>query len=199
MSDDSSSDDSSQGTPRLDYELADLLNVETAAQLKALGDQLRLTIVDVVLERAMTVTELAERVGRPKGTVAHHVDVLVDAGLLQVVRTRKVRAVEERFYGRTARTFGFEHDDGEIPFLSDVVADIDIERIAKDRDDVASAFTFRHARIPRDRAEEYRERLYALSLDFIDEPRHGDVEYGLYLAMFPTNRLNPRTHDEDQP
>ena len=31
--------------------------------------------------------------------------MLADAGLLQVVRTRRVRAIEERFYGRTARMF----------------------------------------------------------------------------------------------
>jgi hypothetical protein len=33
------------------------------------------------------------------------VSVLVDADLVKVVRTRKVRAIEERFYGRTARIF----------------------------------------------------------------------------------------------
>jgi DNA-binding transcriptional ArsR family regulator len=177
---------------RLDYELDDELAVDTAAKLKALGDPLRLAIVDLVLEQAMTVTELAERVGRPKGSVAHHVDVLVDAGLLQVVRTRKVRAVEERFYGRTARTFAFTHNDDEIPFLASVVADVDLDAVEHGGTDgehgPASAFTFRHARIPRERAEEYRRRLYDLSLEFIDEPRGGDVEYGLYLALFPSKR-----------
>jgi DNA-binding transcriptional ArsR family regulator len=192
------SDNGSARGAGLDYELDELLEVDTPAKLKALGDQLRLTIIDLVLERAMSVTELAERVARPKGSVAHHVDVLVDAGLLKVVRTRKVRAVEERFYGRTARTFGFEHDNDEIPFLADVVADIDIAFTK--RDDAATAFTFRHARIPKQRAEEYRDRLYDLSLEFIDEPRDGDVEYGLYLALFPTNRLPsapPQSSSED--
>ncbi len=68
--------------------------------MKALGDPLRWTILDLVLERAMTVTELAERLRRPKGSVAHHVKVLLDAGLLQIVRTQKVRAIDERYYGR---------------------------------------------------------------------------------------------------
>ena len=58
-----------------------------------------------MLERAATVSELAAAVGRPKSTVAHHVNVLVDAGMLKVVRTRRVRAIDERFYGRTARLF----------------------------------------------------------------------------------------------
>ena len=177
----------------LDYALDDLVHADTPTRMKALGDPLRLLLLDLVLERAMTVTELAERVSRPKGTVAYHVDLLVEAGLLQVVRTRKVRAIEERFYGRVARTIVHPSNGGEIPFLRDVVADIDLDR----GDDAAGGFTFRHARIPRDRAAEYAERLEALALEFIAEPRDGDVEYGIYLALFPTNRIAPTSAGAD--
>src|SRR5690242_21279037 len=88
-----------------DYELADTVELTTAEQVRAISDPLRTTILGLLHERAATVTELATAVGRPKSTVAHHVKVLTDAGLLQVVRTRRVRAIEERFYGRTARMF----------------------------------------------------------------------------------------------
>ena len=83
-------------TSGLDYELAELVSVDTPARLKAAGHPLRALILDLVMERAMTVTDLAELTAKPKGTVAHHVDVLLNAGLLQVVRTRKVRAIDER-------------------------------------------------------------------------------------------------------
>jgi DNA-binding transcriptional ArsR family regulator len=172
---------------RLDYALDDTVHADTPAQLKALGDPLRLFVLDLVLERAMTVTELAERTGRPKGTVGYHVDVLVEAGLLTVVRTRRVRAIDERFYGRTGRTIVYGDHAGEFPFLSSVLADADLERA--DGTTATSAFTFRHARIPLARAEEYAQRLYDLSLEFVDEPRDGDVEYGMYVALFPTNRF----------
>src|SRR3981189_698642 len=88
-----------------DYDLPDTVEVSTPTQLRAIADVLRTTILDLVLERAATVAELAAAVGRPKSTVAHHVNVLVDAGMLRVVRTRRVRAIDERFYGRTARLF----------------------------------------------------------------------------------------------
>ena len=74
-------------------------------ELRAMFDPLRGALLDLVLERAATVSELAEIVSRPKSTVARHVKVLVDSGMLRVVRTRRVRAIEERFYGRTARNF----------------------------------------------------------------------------------------------
>ena len=186
---------------RRDYELDDEVDASEPAQLKALGDALRMRICDLVLERAMSVTELAERVDRPKGTVAYHVDVLVDAGLLKVVRTRRVRAIEERLYGRVARTIVFPHDDEpSLPFLAAVVAEYDAQR--HDRDDVPGFTTLRHARIPFDRADEYRRRLDELALEFVDEPRDGDVEFGLYLALYPTTRplrTPARPAPEDRP
>ena len=108
----------------LDYDLADEVACQHfGTRMKALGDPLRMTILDLVLERAMTVTELAARLRRPKGSVAYHVKVLVEAELLQVVRTQKVRAIEERYYGRVARTIVFDHGPGEVPFLEDMLAE----------------------------------------------------------------------------
>lgn len=183
-------------TGRLDYELADQVHADTPTRMKALSDPLRWTILDLVLERAMTVTELAARLRRPKGSVAYHVKVLVEAGLLQVVRTQKVRAIDERYYGRTARTIVIEHEPGEIPFLQEVIDEIDLSR---PDDEATAGFTFRHARIPRELADEYIERLYALSLEFVAEPREGDVEYGMYVGVFPTNRLVAPAADESEP
>src|SRR5690242_6222423 len=88
-----------------DYDLADRLALTEPSQVKALGHPVRNTILSLLHERAATVSELAVALGRPKSTVAHHVKVLREAGLLRVVRTRRVRAIDERFYGRTARLF----------------------------------------------------------------------------------------------
>lgn len=185
------------GEPR-DYALDDELDISTPERMKALGDPLRSFLCDLVLERAMSVTELAERTGRPRGSIAYHVDVLVGAGLLGVVRTRRVRALEERFYGRTARTFVLSELHDAPAFIDDVAAEIDLDHMRSiaaeceadpslDRR-VGGTSTYRHARIPRDRVVEYAARLEALALEFVDEPRDGDVEFGMLLALFPTNR-----------
>jgi len=47
----------------------------------------------------------------PKGTVGHHLKVLEAAGLIRVVRTRKVRALTEKYYGRVARLFVLRSDE----------------------------------------------------------------------------------------
>src|SRR5436190_17665169 len=102
-----------------DYGLADRIALTEPSQVKAISHPLRTTILGLLHERAATVTELAAALERPKSTVAHHVKVLAEAGLVRVVRTRRVRAIDERFYGRTARMFyvGVERgaDGGELP------------------------------------------------------------------------------------
>lgn len=194
-----SDDEGEAGSPGRDYDLDEFVHADTAERLKALGDDFRLHVCDLVLERAMSVSELAELTGRPKGTVAYHVDQLVDAGILKVVRTRKVRALEERFYGRVGRTIVFPDmfkDQAGLPFLDGVLADHDpelrdeLEPTGAKSDHPQPAgpgfSTYRRARIPVDRASEYARRLYELTAEFVDEPREGDVEFGLYVLLFPT-------------
>jgi DNA-binding transcriptional ArsR family regulator len=166
--------------------LVDTVLIDTPARMRAIADPLRMLIADLVLEQAMTVTDLASRVGRAKGTVAHHVDVLCDAGLLRVVRTRKVRAMEERFYGRTARTYVFpSHDGDDLPFA--VEARDQWDRARDDADDVGG-FTLRHARIPANRAHDFWDRVERMAIEFTQNAPDGDVEYAFYAGVFPTNR-----------
>jgi DNA-binding transcriptional ArsR family regulator len=170
----------------LGYDLAETISADSPARLKALGNPLRMLILDLVLERAMTVTELAERVRKPRGSVAHHVDVLVDAGLLQVTATRRVRAMEERFYGRTAQTIMFPDSarDGDLPFVADARAQADLSDSCAD----VGGFTLRHARIPAELAKEFTERVMELAMEFTRLPRGGDREYAFLAGVFATKR-----------
>jgi len=97
--------------PQPDYEADDVLVVAETEQLRALADDVRLRIVALLRERAETTTELAEQVGLAKGTVAHHLKVLEAAGLVKVVRTRRVRALTESFYGRVVRLYVIKSTD----------------------------------------------------------------------------------------
>lgn len=85
--------------------------VEDPRQLRALANDLRARIVTLLRERAASTTELAQALSTPKGTVGHHLKVLEEAGLIRVVRTRKVRALTEKYYGRVARLFVLKSDE----------------------------------------------------------------------------------------
>ena len=91
--------------PVPDYDADDVLVVSEIEQLRALSEDVRLQIVALLRERALSTTELAEAIGLAKGTVAYHLKLLEGAGLIRVVRTRRVRAVTESFYGRVARLY----------------------------------------------------------------------------------------------
>lgn len=173
-----------------DYQLADRMALNTAAQVRAIGHPLRTTILQLLHERAATVTELAAAVERPKSTVAHHVDVLTRNGLLQVVRTRKVRAIEERFYGRTARMFFVAAEPssaaGEMPRDFN-----DFEVAARES---ATAFEqgklwgfIRHARISEDQAAQFWDRIAELVDEFDRMPRSGETVYGFAIGVYPTD------------
>ena len=171
-----------------DYELQDRILLTAPAELRALADPLRATLLDLLLERAATVTELAAAVERPKSTVAHHVNVLVEAGLLRVVRTRRVRAIEERFYGRTARAFYV----GTVPLeqvtpppWTNYLADAAAESDAAYHADTMWA-NHRHARISRARANEFWQRVDQVIREFSELPREGDTVYGFVAALYPT-------------
>jgi len=174
-----------------DYELADRVALTRPSQVKALSHPLRTTILGLLHERAATVTELALAVKRPKSTVAHHVKVLAEAGLLQVVRTRRVRAIEERFYGRTARVFyvSVERDVGGEEMPRDFN---DFEVAARES---ADAFRngklwgfIRHARITEEQASEFWERMAELVAEFDRLPRSGDTMYGFAVGVYPTDQ-----------
>jgi DNA-binding transcriptional ArsR family regulator len=173
-----------------DYDLVDRIALTTPSQVKAISHSLRTKILSLLHERAATVTELAVAVERPKSTVAHHVKVLAEAGLVQVVRTRRVRAIEERFYGRTARMFyvGIERSpDGD-----DMPRDFnDFEVAAREstaayRDGKLWGF-IRHARISEEQASEFWERMAELVTEFEQLPRSGETVYGFAVGVYPTD------------
>lgn len=173
-----------------DYDLADDLEITSVRQVRVMADPLRSTLLNLLLERAATITELATAVGRPKSTIAYHVNLLVDAGMLQVVRTRRVRAIDERFYGRTARLFrvGTLFLPDEIPeavgrnLLSVAAA----EAVpAHEADDLRAIV--RHARIPRARVREFWEQVLALTREFDQIPRSGETVYGFVAGLYPTD------------
>ena len=187
-------------TPVPDYELEDTIELTTAEQVRAISDPLRTTILGLLHERAATVTELATAVKRPKSTVAHHVKVLADAGILRVVRTRRVRAIEERFYGRAARMFyvGLGRAGGRLPpDFNDFEVAAGESKSAYDAGQLRSFI--RHARIPDDRAAEFWQHVDRIIHEFDQLPRSGDTTYGFTVGLYPIldyPTLPPRS-DED--
>ena len=169
----------------LDYEIAEEAFVEGPDQMKAIADETRMDILNLLLERAATVSQLADALDKPKGTVGYHAKVLEDAGLIRVVRTAKVRAMTEKYYGRTGRTIRFmaSPDPGDPRwFVNDALRAM---RVAEG--EPLPMFTSRVARIPVERAVEFSDRVLELAEEFIALPREGDTVFGFLAGVYPTD------------
>jgi DNA-binding transcriptional ArsR family regulator len=173
-----------------DYDLDEMVVVTAPGQLRALADPLRTTLLELLLERAATVTEMAQAVDRPKSTVAYHVNLLVDAGLLRVVRTRRVRAIEERYYGRVARTVYIgvlnRPEDKQVVAAINGLAEAAAESASAHAADELRCLLV-HARIPIEEVRNFWARVQEVARRFAQIPRAGDQVYGFVAGLYPTD------------
>ncbi|MBA2375615.1 MAG: winged helix-turn-helix domain-containing protein [Actinomycetota bacterium] len=175
-----------------DYELDEVLGVRDPEQFKAVGDPTRHRIIILLSEKAATTSQLAEALEQPKGSVGHHLKVLEDAGLIRVVRTRQVRAMTEKYYGRTARFFDFGDPEGRMPekeFIVDFFRQVMDEYEGPDPDgEFSDLQALRHARIPASEAREFQKRVAKLAEEFDGmESVAGERVYGFLYQVYLTD------------
>jgi DNA-binding transcriptional ArsR family regulator len=186
-----------------DYDLEETLVVTAPGQLRALADPLRGALLDLLLERAATVTEMAQAVDRPKSSVAYHVNLLVEAGLMRVVRTRRVRAIDERYYGRVARTYYVgvlsRAEDRKVVAAMNGIATAAAESAAAHAADELRC-TLVHARIPIEEVRAFWAEVQAVARRFAQIPRSGDQMYGFVAGLYPTDAptLPPPTDSDPE-
>ncbi len=173
-----------------DYDLDEMVVVTAPEQLRALADPLRAAVLELLLERAATVSELAHAVDRPKSTVAYHVNLLVEVGLLRVVRTRRVRAIEERYYGRVARTIYIgalnRPEDKQIAAAINGLAEAAAESAAAHAADELRCLLV-HARVPIEEVRNFWAEVQEVARRFAQIPRSGDQAYGFVAGLYPTD------------
>lgn len=150
-------------------------------------------------ERAASTTELAAALGAPKGTVGHHLKVLERAGLVRVVRTRKVRALTESYYGRVARLFVLRGDESAPEDLRGGAITAVMLRHAADEllvsgeDDTAAMLNVRLT--PKDRRR-FEQRLNRLVAAFQASEDPGGDRHVLAYVLFRTGPgLPPKETD----
>jgi DNA-binding transcriptional ArsR family regulator len=82
-----------------------LLVLTRLDQVRALADPLRFRLVQALVHEELSVSGLADAVGAPVTRLYHHVQLLLDAGLIEEAGRVRRRGVEERIYRAAAREF----------------------------------------------------------------------------------------------
>ncbi|MDH6132714.1 DNA-binding transcriptional ArsR family regulator [Kitasatospora sp. MAA4] len=86
------------------------LVLQTPAQFKALGHPVRHRMVNVLRQRPATLRQMTGALGMAKGTIAYHVRVLREAGIVRLAETRQVRGGTEQYFALVSRGFKLAED-----------------------------------------------------------------------------------------
>jgi DNA-binding transcriptional ArsR family regulator len=172
-------------------ELPGRLVVNTMEQFRAVSDPMRSRIIGIIQQQPATAKQIAARLKASPGAIGHHLHVLEEAGLVQVVARRFVRGTVANYYTRTARLFVFDFPEEVTGGVSLNMRHVEQARdelaasLASTADDPCLGDSFLHPRLSRERAERLKERLDALVEDVLSEPPDPEGEvYSLYMLLF---------------
>ncbi len=182
------------------------LSITTFEQFKAISEPVRSRILGIIQNQPATAKQLADRLGATPGAIGHHLHVLEEAGLAQIVARRLVRGIVANYYTRTARIFMYDLPEDVKGGVSASLEILDTARnelaeaLATVKEDLHQYNGFPHVRLSPERACFYSERLKALVNDVLNETPDPDGEvYGIIVGMFmsPSYMQGPSTSNTD--
>ncbi|MEU8700429.1 winged helix-turn-helix domain-containing protein [Streptomyces sp. NPDC048680] len=162
-------------------DLPETIHVTTDEQLRAVSNLTRHRIMAVLRFEPATITQIAGRVGLAKGSSSYHVRLLERAGLVKVVRTRKVRGVTERYYAMAARAIVLPDPGAGGPdvLMRHAVADLEAAPVDGER-----YVRMAHLRLTEKQFTELGERMEALADEYREASDPSLPDVSLAFALF---------------
>ena len=152
-------------------------NLATAAQLRAFSHPMRHRIWREVGTDGATVSQLTNRLATNKGNVAHHVKVLVAAGLLAPSRTRTVRGGTEQYYVAIARKLKLE---GDVREARQAMFSTIVEELEADPDPLLNHRTIR---LTRHQARALADHLDRVTVE-LEPAGEREASYGVLVSVY---------------
>jgi DNA-binding transcriptional ArsR family regulator len=159
----------------------------TAEEAKALSHPLRMRILRLCLDQALTNKQLAEWLGKDPGTVLHHVRTLVKTGFLVPDEVRQgEKGALEKPYRATGRSWNLSLEESPVPVGTDAQAMLEAfqAELAEAGPGAAAAFNRLALTLSRSSREELESRVLAILDEYVTRGPDPDGEpYGLLFAM----------------
>src|SRR5260370_29032906 len=89
-------------------ELPTRVMITTFEQFKAISEPVRSRILGIIQNQPATAKQIADRLGATPGAIGHHLHLLEDAGLAQVVARRLMRGIVANYSTRTDLIFKYD-------------------------------------------------------------------------------------------
>ncbi|MDO3682822.1 transcriptional regulator [Micromonospora sp. C28ISP2-4] len=157
--------------------MTDDLEIHSPAHFKALAHPFRHRLLFALGAGPATISQLAARLGAAKGTVAHHLGVLTEAGMVRPAHSRQVRGGTERYHERTFRRLGGIDTDGA---ATAALLGAFAEELAGDPDPFMH---LRHLRLTPAQAQRLRSTLDEL-VGEAEEAPPGQARYGVLVSLY---------------
>jgi DNA-binding IclR family transcriptional regulator len=153
----------------------------TDAEARALASSLRLQILRLTLDEALTNKEIAERVGRNPASVLHHVRTLVDTGFLRPEAVRRgARGSREVPYRATGKSWQLELPNAGRAVLAAFLAE------AEQAPPGTLQTTRLGLRLTEDEVDELGSRLLEVLEEFRRRPVDPDAApWSVFVALHP--------------
>ncbi|EGG33658.1 MULTISPECIES: winged helix-turn-helix domain-containing protein [Paenibacillus] len=88
-------------------------------QAKLLGSAQRVKILGTMLDTAKTSKQVADELGDSPGSIHYHIQKLYDGGLIDLVETRTVGGIVEKYYKSKAKWFNTKGTQTMDPVLAE--------------------------------------------------------------------------------
>jgi DNA-binding transcriptional ArsR family regulator len=85
-------------------EIPEVYFIESIEQMRAMADELRLRILELLARRGMTATQVSAELGEQPAKVHYHVRELERVGLVRLAETREKGGILEKYYRAVARS-----------------------------------------------------------------------------------------------
>jgi DNA-binding transcriptional ArsR family regulator len=109
-----------------------------ADQAKALDDTARIKILQILYHKQLATEQIVDelnKMGYKKATttIRHHIDVLKNAGLIEIVKMEEVRGAVMKYYGTSVRVMGTKLPANFESEFSKTIADtsVKLEKVIK--------------------------------------------------------------------
>lgn len=192
--------------------------IDSEEQLRALSHPLRQRILEAMIPEERTTMQVARQLGEKPTRLYHHVAKLRDAGLIEQVRTRRVRGTVEKYHRAVAESFSATRklmemapqgddlldpiQDAIVGLMDGTLADIR-ESIADGHfagcsEEEAPVITRMHLfGTDEEQLLALRDKLVEWVHEAIETTEsEGEAEYAATLAFFPIRRPTEEGRDE---
>ncbi|MDR0269890.1 winged helix-turn-helix domain-containing protein [Paenibacillus sp.] len=88
-------------------------------QAKLLGSAQRVKIINTLVDTAKTSKQVADELGESPGNIHYHIQKLYEGGLIDLVETRTVGGINEKYYKSKAKWFNTHGAQLIDPVLAD--------------------------------------------------------------------------------